>query len=324
MADVHIGWSSGDIGSRTALYRGDIFVCEPRPSTLELCAFARSFLVDALAPHDPRHAQEHLDVRAFVDAVAPAKPAFIHHPHTKDLLRAFLADFGCDPFSTYVDVPRMRVAPHSGYLTSGAAYQFPPHRDTWYSAPMCQVNWWLPLWDAPAAAGMAFYPDYFDRPVPNSSSEFDYYEWNATGRRQSASHVGADTRRQPKPTAEIDRSHEVRFDVPAGGLVVFAGAQLHASVPNATGEARFSIDFRTADADDLVAGRGVANVDSSPSGTALRDFMRCSDLSRLPDDVVARYDTGTPPPDAVLVYSPDAETAGASGARQGSPLGRGA
>jgi hypothetical protein len=41
----------------------------------------------------------------------------------------------------------MRTAFPGNYLKSGIAYAFHPHRDTWYSAPFCQINWWMPIYD---------------------------------------------------------------------------------------------------------------------------------------------------------------------------------
>jgi hypothetical protein len=151
---------------------------------------------------------------------------------------------------------------------------------------------------------MAFYPRCFSAVLENSSKEFDYYDWNAVGRKESARHIAADTRRQPKLTADIDLGEEVRFIVPPGGVILFSGAALHATVPNSSGVARFSIDFRTANVDDLSGGRGAFVGDSDPSGTALRDFMRVADLERLPADVVATHDRGESAPDGVLVFQP--------------------
>jgi hypothetical protein len=43
---------------------------------------------------------------------------------------------------------------------------------------------------------------------------------------------------------------------------------------------------------DVADGRSAPNVDSHPTGTSLRDFVRGSDASPLPEDVVALYDSG--------------------------------
>lgn len=68
---------------------------------------------------------------------------------------------------------------------------------------------------------------------------------------------------------------------------------------------RYSIDFRTVHRADLVSGIGAPRTDAHCTGTSLRDFISCVDLSRLPDDIIARYDDETALEYAeTLVYEP--------------------
>ena len=84
---------------------------------------------------------------------------------------------------------------------------------------------------------------------------------------------------------------------------MFSAQQLHATVPNTSGLTRFSIDFRTVHRDDVEAKRGARIIDSDATGTTLRDFIRADGHDRLPDEVVARYETGST--DGVLIFQPD-------------------
>ena len=138
---------------------------------------------------------------------------------------------------------------------------------------------------------MAFHPEYFDKPVRNSSAGYDYEEWNKTGRAQAAKQVKKETRKQPQPEEPLQLEPDVRVVTPPGGTLIFSAAQLHSTVPNTTSRTRFSIDFRTVNLDDLIEGVAAPNVDSECTGTTLRDFLRASDLEPLPDDVIANYDT---------------------------------
>ena len=131
--------------------------------------------------------------------LADLKPRFIHHPRSKELLRDVLQEQGCDLESTYFDVPRLRTSTSGGYLTSGLAYAWHPHRDTWYSAPMGQLNYWMPVYPIEAGNAMAFHPHYFDVAVPNSSADYNYYEWNTKYRAAASSNVEKDTRPLPGP-----------------------------------------------------------------------------------------------------------------------------
>lgn len=289
---------------RELIYDGQIFMISPNKATIALCDFAQELIEEAFAGRDPRTAQFEMPVEDFVAIVAPLQPRFIHHPKTKDLIVDVLTEAGCDPEKTYFDVPRLRVISSSGYLTAGVGYQLHPHRDTWYSAPAQQLNWWLPVFDIESHSAMAFHPAYWEKGVRNGSRDFNYYAWNSTGRKDAAKEIKEDTRKQPKAEEEIEWEPDIRPIPTRAGVVLFSGAQLHSTVPNTSGATRFSMDFRTVNYDDVVAQRGAPNQDWECTGTSLRDFMSCVDRSRLPEDVIAPYDTGPKPADGVLVYQP--------------------
>jgi len=243
------------------VYGGDFVVFSPRPSVAALAAFAGEMLEAAFAPHHPTQAQFHMPVEQWVEIFAPVKPAFIHHPKTMRLLQDIVDDLSLDPDQWFLDVPRLRGVTCNGYLTSGVGYAHHPHRDTWYSAPMQQINWWLPIYEYESNSSMAFHPRYFDRAVRNESNEFNYYEWNATGRKDASKMIGKDTRRQPHATEDLDLD-DVRLVLPVGGVQLFSGAQLHSTVANTSPLSRFSIDFRTVFLADLESGRSAPNADS--------------------------------------------------------------
>lgn len=292
---------------RRALYDGQVFVYSARPSTGALVDWARELIEEAFHPLDPVHAQDSLPVERFVEIVAPLKPRFIHHPKTLELLRAVLADFAVDMDKTFFDVPRMRVATSGGYLNAGVAYVLHPHRDIWYSSPMCQLNWWLPVYDFESESSFAFHPRYWSVPVANSSNEYNHYEWNRVGRAQSSSQVKADARKQPKPLEELDLDPELRVVCPAGGLILFSGAHLHSTVPNTSGRTRFSIDFRTAHLDELATRGGAPSLDRECTGTTLFELRRAADLAPVPEDVIRLYDPNPPEDREGLVFKPPAD-----------------
>jgi hypothetical protein len=280
-----------DDARREQLYKGQLFVYSPSPSSRDLCAFAREMIEDAFGALDPREAQYSLPVEDYAAILTKLKPAFIHHPRSKQLLQGILEELGCDLSKTYFDVPRMRSATHGGYLTSGIAYAFHPHRDTWYSAPACQINWWLPIYEIEPDNALAFHPRYWSQPVRNGSTDYNYDEWIRTSRPTAAQHVKADTRKQPKPEEPIELDPQIRVITGAGGILLFSGAQMHSTVPNTSGRTRFSIDFRTVHIDDVRAKKGAPNIDSACTGTTLRDYLRGTDLQHIPEDVVIEYDT---------------------------------
>jgi hypothetical protein len=289
MATIYIDSAHSDQQRRHRLYGGDLYAFSPTSSATNLAELAQELSEAAFAPYDPQTAQEQMPAERYVEILADLKPTFIHHPRAKELIAGLLAEVGADVGRTYFDVPRLRTMAHGEYLNAGLAYQFHSHRDTWFSAPMQQLNWWLPVYGIESENSMAFHPHYFERPIRNSSSGYDYDEWNRTGRQQAAKIVKKETRVQPQAQEELELQPDVRVVTPPGGPIVFSAAQLHTTVPNTTSRTRFSIDFRTVNLDDLLEGVGARNLDSECTGTTLRDFLRASDLAPLPEEVIAAY-----------------------------------
>jgi len=291
--DIYVDSRMSDDDRRRELYRGSIFVYSPCPSALHLCRLAQELAEEAFAPFDPRRVHESLPAEKCAEILAVLKPKFIHHPKAKEYLTKMLAEIGCDLEKTYFDVPRMRTAFPGEYLKSGIAYAFHPHRDTWYSAPFCQINWWMPIYELEAENSMAIHPRYWSQPVRNGSREYNYHKWNLESRQNAAQHVKSDTRVQPRPEEPMELEPQVRPLCPVGGVYLFSAAQMHSTVPNTTNATRYSIDFRTVHLSDVLERVGAPNLDSACTGTTMRDYLRGTDLTRLPEEAIAPYLDGT-------------------------------
>jgi hypothetical protein len=279
-----------DSGRREALYGGQLFVYSASGNARNLVGLARDLTREAFGSLDPETAQYHLPVEEYAAILAELKPKFIHHPDAKKFIQGLLTERGCDLDKTYFDVPRLRTATSDDYLTSGIAYAFHPHRDTWYSAPQCQLNWWLPVYDIEPGRAMAFHPRYWSEPVKNSSHTYNYAEWNQKNRYNAAQHVKSDNRVQPKALEPLEMEPQLRVVMPVGAVLIFSGAHMHSTVPNATGRTRFSIDFRTVHLDDVAAKRGAPNIDSECTGTTMNDYLRATDLNHIPPEIIALHD----------------------------------
>jgi hypothetical protein len=291
---VYFDPACDDDERRRRLFEGQLFVYSPRPSSLAFVEFARKMVEEAFAPLDPRMAQYHMPVDEYAQLLGKLKPSFIHHPDSKRHIQRMLSELGCDLESTYFDVPKLRSSTSDEYLTSGIAYAWHPHRDTWYSAPPCQINWWFPLYEITSDNAMAFHPRYFKEGIANTSAGYNYYLWNQQFRgAQVANITKSDPRPLPKPSQPVEMEPQIRLVVPPGSIIMFSAAQLHSSVPNTSGVTRFSIDFRLVNSDDARARRGAPNVDSQCTGTTMRDYLRGTDLSHVPDEIVQMYDDET-------------------------------
>jgi hypothetical protein len=284
---------------RQRLYSGDLVILTRLRALAEFVDYMREELTKLFAPYDPQHVHEHIEPTEMAKILGDWKPRWIHTERSRQLVCAIIAEAGFDPGHTYYDVPKPRTSFPTGHLTTGIAFAFPWHRDVWYSAPAQQINWWLPVFPARETNAMSFDLANFARAVPNTSADFDYYR-NNVQRFSTAKSVGREIQARP---GAID--HTAGVDViplPAPGeILLFSGAQLHTSIPNTSGLARYSVDFRSVDVRDVQALRGAPLADAYCTGTAIRDFVSVADESRF-DESLVRSLYGDPPGDAMLVF----------------------
>ena len=189
MNTIYFDQTMSDQVRRELLFGGQLFVFSPRPSSIALCEFADELIKKAFGNLSPEKAQYSLPVEEYAAILSKLKPMFINHPKSKECIQGIVKEFGCDPRKTYFDVPRMRTSTSDGYLTTGIAYAWHPHRDTWYSAPQCQINWWIPIYGIDANHGVAFHPRYWSDPISNDSKKYNYYQWNKEFRPNASQHL---------------------------------------------------------------------------------------------------------------------------------------
>lgn len=284
---------------RQHLYAGNLVVLTRLRALRDFVEYTREELTRLFEPHDPEHAHEHIDPPEMAKILGAWKPRFIHSERSRKLVRAVIAEAGFPAAGTHYDLPKPRTSFPAGHLTTGVAFAFPWHRDVWYSAPAQQINWWLPIFPVRDDNAMAFDLASFGRAVPNSSDTFDYYQNNAA-RRSTASQVTKEV--QARPGALNHQPSQELIILPAPGeVLLFSGAQLHTSIPNTSGRARYSVDFRTVDVADLTAGRGAPLADVHCTGTAIRDFINVEDESGFDEETVVKL-FGAPPAEAMLVF----------------------
>jgi hypothetical protein len=289
-----------DDALREAIYDGKLIVLTRLQAVSDLVEYTRDQLTDLFRPYDPQHAHEFIEPAQMAKLLGEWKPRWIHAERSKQLVCDIITQASLPAEFTHYDVPKPRTSFPVGHLTTGVAFAFPWHRDSWYSAPVQQLNWWLPIFPIRDDNSMAFDMSGFGRAVPNTSDTFDYYRNNAQ-RLNTAKQVGREE--QSRPGAIDHKAPQELIVLPSpGSVLLFAGAQLHTSIPNTSGLARYSVDFRTVDARDLVTGRGAPVVDAYCTGTAIRDFRNIADGSDFDEDLVVSL-FGAPPADAMLVFS---------------------
>lgn len=242
---------------RELVYGGDLLVFKDVEPMAELCAFADRLIREELDTRDPTKAQFRLGKGDYLARVESLHKRFREHGDAKRLFLAALERIGVDLGSTCWDWLYLRVLPSGEEYASGRAAKLGFHRDTWSSNVYSQTNWWAPIYPISPGRTLAFYLEYWSRPLKNTSGGWDLDEVRA--RRRAGEPVAL----VPEPDEPVDSASELRVVVEPGDLLCFSGAHLHAAVPNATGLTRFSIEVRTVDATDAASDRGVPNVDGA-------------------------------------------------------------
>lgn len=187
-----------------------------------------------------------------VEAISDLQSRFVEDPRIERLMRAALEQVGVPAARTYWDRLQLRIVPPASERHVGTIGF---HRDTWGSNLLCQANWWLPLRPLSEQRTIAFYPEYWSKPLANTSADWDLAEVRELRRAGKAVAI------VPEPSEPVATGSELRMVVEPGDLLCFSGAHLHASVPNTSSETRVSVELRTVNRDDLELGRGAPDLD---------------------------------------------------------------
>ena len=169
-------------------------------------------------------------------------------------------------------MPPLRVlTPQMRHLTEAAPVYY-AHRDTWYANPLEQVNIWLPLVDVCAEESFEIYPHYFQKPIKNSSHEFDYSYFSSHIGWQSSDSGQAQV--YPRALDKL-RGPCLSIEGPADSIWCFSGQHLHQSC-RGQNHTRVSIDFRCLP--HPRTSKLPQNVDNASLGSTRDDFF-CMDTS---------------------------------------------
>lgn len=188
-----------------------------------------------------------------------------------DLILQFIKQHGLDKSQYLYDRPRLRFNQSGSANILEARPAFSIHRDTWYANPQNQINVWIPLHDVVPENSIVFYPDYFNKPIKNNSSLFDYDTWIKSVGFQKQD--GSTNNFYPEALEIPDENGKKSCTLDYGEYLVFSGAHLHQGVANCGKISRLSIDFRIA-AIDPNQDRA-PNVDNKSTGNAVSVYSRC-------------------------------------------------
>ena len=248
-----------DAVRRELVYGGGLLIFEDVKPIARLCEFTDGLIQGSLGAPDPVWAQFELKAEDYAERIDRLQKQYPKNESVKSLFREALEKVGVSIGKTCWDRISLRAFPHSEELTDRGPGRLGVHRDTWGSNVYAQTNWWAPIYPITAGRTIAFYPAYWSRPIEDTSASWSLEKVRAA-RRAGHSSVPL----VPELVEPVDSASELRVVLEPGDLLCFSRAHLHVGVPNSTGVARFSIETRTADEED-VAGTGAPNVDGAAS-----------------------------------------------------------
>ncbi len=264
------------------VHAGAVLVFSDVPEMHALVAATDARLRAAFDAADPIPAIAALAPDDAARRVDAAQKAYRKDPEIRALFTALFAALGADVARTYGDACHLRALPSGDGHGARQTRALFPHRDSWASNLYAQTNWWAPVYPIVPERGLALFPRHWAEPIANTSGEWDIERAKAARAADKGAGAGAAAYPLlPSPTDEVDWSTALRLAVMPGDVVCFSGAQLHASVPNRTGVARFSVETRTVFAGDVEAGRGAPNIDGGATHVAWGWFRRMTDGTPL-------------------------------------------
>ena len=258
---------------------GDILIFQQCMACQALIKWAADSIASAFGNDFDINEPLELPIDEFVKKASIAKTNFTNDSHTKILLGDLISLRYKELLEKqiYYDVPRLRLIPSSDYLKSGVSYNYKPHRDTWYGASQGQINHWISAINVSKEATFFIAPSYFDKPILNSSCDFDLDVWDSKYRNLASQNIKCESRPHPVPLEGVDQDTFIGFDIPSGSEICFSGHHLHGSLRNATQLIRVSIDYRI----EVGSGSmpGPKNIDSLAKGDYQKYMFKYSHSS---------------------------------------------
>ncbi len=265
---------------RELIYEGEILIFKDIEPMARLCTLTDDLVREALGKSDPVRAQFELGVEDYQERVDSLQKQYMKNESAKSLFREVLESIGVDVRRTRWDLLRLRAFPHSEELTENSLGRLGIHRDTWGSNIYAQTNWWASIYPVTAGRTIAFYPTYWSRPIDNTSAS-----WGLENVRDARRAGDSSVPLVPELVEPVDAASELRVVIEPGDLLCFSGAHLHVGVPNSTGVARFSIEIRTVDVEDMATGIGAPNVDGGASEEHPEWFSHIKDGTMLLESI---------------------------------------
>ena len=284
LSEIHYPINPREFHDR--IYAGEILCFRSLPEMANLVEHTKSLASAAASPHSPPEVHKHFSREEMIDVFGEYQRNFSRSEVSLSIWQNLIEQIGLSPDSLARDRLLARVQtpkedkPEIDRNRVVSTLRF--HRDTWGSNLYSQVNWWAPIYPISAGRTMAIYPEFWDKPVPNTSAEFDLSDVIRRSRDASIPSPDVDAV-IPHMQPDFDPGVGEPVLIEPGDLIAFSGAHAHISVAENTGLTRFSFETRSLWIPDVIDGNGAPNIDGQAKWMSPGWFKRMSDRTRLSD-----------------------------------------
>ncbi|WP_374377706.1 hypothetical protein [Dongia sp.] len=235
---------------------GALLVWRRVPALLDLVALSDAKLRLGF-DGDPLTAEARFEADEYLKRVRRLRAAFRADEAINLAFKRALAECGLAPSDCYWDPMQLRVVPSRPTHQGRRIMPLPAHRDNWGSNIPQQINWWSPLYPLSEGRSILFYPAYFDRPVANSSAEWDFETLKRLMNEGKAEQYPV----LPVLTETLPAEAAQSVVIEPGDMLAFSGQHLHGSIATDTTATRFSVESRTVSLGHVASGLAAPNVD---------------------------------------------------------------
>ena len=247
---------------RQQLFAGQIMQVRYLAALADFLNLCRQFVSERCSPYRPEHIHRQLAASDYSGWCADTQAAFRAdvniHQSFQQLLGASALNLG-EPEYLYFDCLQLRIAAPVDSQPRTRMAQVGVHRDTWGVGIDQQINLWAPITSLARNRTMGFYPDYWNRPLANTTDSWSFSSYRKAMQLVSP---GLAPEYPSAPEARLWPSSACLPVLPElGSMLLFSSAHLHRSIPNRSRLTRFSFETRIVNKLDIAAGRGAPNPD---------------------------------------------------------------
>jgi len=261
------------------LFKGDLIVFRQLPALIEMNRKLALLIKTHMSEKQPFKAEAQ-----FNQEIVRLQQQFQASTEIRHQFRLALKQAGVDLERNYADHLFLRCVPPKQHRNQRFRGHIGYHRDTWGSNIQHQINWWSPVHPVTEQNTIAFYPDYWKKPIANTSDRWSYEAFCKARKVADKDKSGSEQINYPyapEILETVDDRSQTAVVIEPGDLLCFSSAHLHASIPNSSAMARYSTELRSFNLEDLEYQRMPENVDNAGTEPHYEWFRRLSDDAQL-------------------------------------------